>query len=55
MEIFFYLIRTMFAIFVFGFNISKIENKTIRIVCLLLGGTLFSGALAWVCYGIIIY
>jgi hypothetical protein len=48
MEIFFYLIRTMFAIFVFGFNISKIENKTIRTVCLVLGGTLFSGVFVWV-------
>lgn len=43
MEIFFYLIRTVLAIAVFGFIVSKIEDEVIRITCLLLGGTLLFG------------
>lgn len=43
MEIFFYLIRTVLAIAAFGFIVSKIEDETVRVTCLLLGGTLLFG------------
>ena len=43
MEIFFCLICTVLAIAAFGFIIGKIENKTVRETCLLLGGTLLFG------------
>lgn len=40
MEIFFYLICTVLAIAAFGFIVSKIEDETVRMTCLFLGGLL---------------
>jgi hypothetical protein len=44
MDIFFYLIRAILIMFLFGFNISKIKNKVIRISFLLLGETFLLSA-----------
>lgn len=40
MEIFFYLICTVLAIAAFGFIVSEIEDETVRMTCLFLGGPL---------------
>ena len=48
MGTFFYLIRTMLAMFVFSFSINKIGNKIIRIIWLLFGGIFFGGVFVWI-------